>query len=247
MTASELYCRQAGLRPVGMDAEAQTTCVFCGATIAQGEPCSHFRPDDGFTNGPDLCARDRSRDILCGYCVHLKNAELMTKTQNVCITAHDLVPMSKLEHKKWLLLNPPDPPFVVVQSDTKRAHLIWRTPVTVSKELWYVRLGRRQLMVRMPLIREAVQRFSAIAARFADAQPAQKKQQRYPLRSPFTSLGYGLDEMDFWRLRSDVEPYLSKEDVDLIYKLRPGEYWALAVLTTKNEPVNPLEQKNKLK
>ena len=241
MRASELFCRQAGLTPEGIPSKIQTTCVFCGDSIAVGERCSRFRPDKTFMNGTDLCARDTSRDVICGYCVHLTKKTLMLRTQNVCITREHLLPFHKLAHKKWLLQHPPEPPFVVLQSDAKLAHMIWRTPITVSKDLWYVRLGKHQLIVRMPLVHEAFESFESVADRFAASQPKIKRGDAPTrLTSPFSALGYALDDLDFWRIRSDVRPCLSPDDFELIRKLRPGEYWALAILCSKKETVNPL-------
>ena len=192
-------------------------------------------------DGAELCARDTAKDVICGYCVHLTTKKVMQSTQYVCITAEHVLPMRQLAHKKWLLLHPPEPPFVVVQGDTQLAHLIWRTPITESKDLWYVRLGRRQLIVRMPLVREALERFDAIAERFAAVQPPQKKgKDPRRLRSPFASLGYDLDELDLWRIRSDVRRYLTPDDLAMIPRLRPGEYWALAILSANKEATNPL-------
>ena len=75
----------------------------------------------------------------------------MLNTQHVCITREHVLPMRQLAHKKWILLHPPEPPFVILQSDAPLAHMLWRTPVTISKDLWYVRVGKRQLIVRMPV------------------------------------------------------------------------------------------------
>jgi CRISPR type IV-associated protein Csf1 len=193
-------------------------------------------------NGPDLCARDTSRDILCGYCVHLTDKKLMQMTQHACITTEHILPFHKLSHKKWLLMHPPEPPFVVLQSDAKLAHMIWRTPVTISKDSWYVRLGRRQLIVRMPLVRAALECFASVADRFGPTQQG-TKEGAVPTRllSPSAALGYELDDMDFWRIRSDVRPYLSADDLASIHRLRPGEYWALAILCSKKEPTDPLK------
>jgi len=168
----------------------------------------------------------------------------MQKTQHACITRDHILPFHKLTHKKWLLLHPPEPPFVVLQSDAKLAHMVWRTPVTISKDLWYVRLGKRQLIVRMPLVRAALECFASVADRFASVQPQTKKGAAPPrLLSPFATLGYNLDDLDLWRIRSDVRPYLNSNDFDQIHKLRLGEYWALAILCTKKEPTNPVNDR----
>jgi CRISPR type IV-associated protein Csf1 len=232
MTASELVCRQAGLSPQGVMGSTAETCVMCGRLIHPGEHRSTFRPSSSFMDAPELCARDTSAKI-CGYCVHLTAKKLMLKTQLVCITSDRVIPAARLAHKKWLLLNPPELPFVFLQTDTKLSHMIWRTPITVSKDLWYVRLGARQLTVRLPLVKKALEHFKRIAARFEASKPSQT------LRHPFTSLDFELRNLNAWQFRPDVKGYLHVEDFNCIVKLRPGEYWALAILSTRQEPEQP--------
>jgi CRISPR type IV-associated protein Csf1 len=111
--------------------------------------------------------------------------------------------------------------------------MIWRTPITVSQDFWYVRLGGRQLTVRLPLVKKALEHFKRIAQRFQVTIPNRK------LRHPFTSLDFKLRDLNAWRIRSDVAPYLEANDLKLIMKLRPGEYWALAILSTEQEPERP--------
>ena len=59
----------------------------------------------------------------------------------------------------------PEPPFVFLQTDPKLSHIIWRTPITVSQDLWYVRLGGRQLAVTFTkaLVKKALDHFKQVA------------------------------------------------------------------------------------
>ena len=232
MTASELFCRQAGLSPQGAFAGTTETCVLCGEVISPGEARSKFRPLSTFMDAPELCARDRSNKI-CGFCVHLTKKAVILKTQRVCITSKQVIPAAKLAHVKWLLLNPPEPPFVFLQNQTKLSHMIWRTPLTLSRQFWYVRMGPRQLTVRLALIAKALDRFKRIVDRIDEPKANQRFQH------PFNLLDFELRDLNAWRIRRDVAPYLDAGDQELIATLRPGEYWALAILTTKQEPENP--------
>jgi CRISPR type IV-associated protein Csf1 len=233
MTASELVCNQAGLKPLGAIGPTPVSCVTCGRAIRPGEQQSKFNPSSSFTLGPELCARDSS-NFVCGYCVHLTNQDLMLKTQLVCITRSVIIPAARLAHKKWLLLNPPDPPFVFLQTDSQLPHMIWRTPLAVSRDFWYVRLGSRLLTVRLAVVRRALERFEGAIARFVRAS----KPKRVP-RHPFGSLDFELRDPFAWKIRSDIRPFLADGDLDFILGLRPGEYWALAILTSKTELENP--------
>jgi len=64
------------------------------------------------------------------------------------------------------------------------------------------------------------------------------------LRHPFGSLDFELRDLNAWRIRRDVAAYLDLDDLELITSLRPGEYWALAILTTKQEPEYPNSCRN---
>src|SRR6266404_3661058 len=93
--------------------------------------------------------------------------------------------------------------------------------------------GGRQLTVRLPLVKKALDHFKRIADGFEASKPTQK------MRHPFTSLDFELRDLNAWRIRRDVKPYLRVEDFNCIVKLRPGEYWALAILSTRQEPEEP--------
>jgi hypothetical protein len=64
------------------------------------------------------------------------------------------------------------------------------------------------------------------------------------LQHPFNLLDFELRDLTAWRIRRDVASYLDAEDQELIATLRLGEYWALAILTAKQEPENPNECRN---
>ena len=235
MTASELVCRQAGIEPLGSVEQTETVCTMCGRVIHAGEHRSTFRPSSSFMNWGDLFVSTK----VCGFCVHLTNKALMLKTQLVCVTQTEVIPAAKLVHKKWLLLNLPEPPFVFLQTDTKLAHMIWRTPLTVSKELLFVRLGARQLLVRMALVRKATECFAGIADRF-EAKAHPKK----PLRHPFAFLDLELRDLQSWKIRRDVAPMIDAQDAGIITALNPGEYWALAILTSTPKAEKPESKLN---
>jgi CRISPR type IV-associated protein Csf1 len=232
MTASELFCIQAGLSPKGTISSRREICVLCGRLINPGEARSEFRPLPSFMDGPELCARDRSTK-MCGYCVHLTKKAVILKTQRVCITRKKVIPAARNAHVKWLLLNPPEPPFILLQNQTKLSHMIWRTPLTLSRQLWFVRMGPRQLTVRLSLVAKALDRFRCIA----DRVDGLKLNGR--LQHPFNWLDFESRDLNAGRVRRDIAPYLDSEDEELIVNLRPGEYWALAILTTKHEPEDP--------
>lgn len=237
MTASEFVCRQAGLSPKGSIGSTREICVMCGGVIQPGEYRSTCRFSSSFMDYAELCGRGSTK--LCGWCGHMTNKALMLRTQKVCITEKKVLLAAGVAGTKWLLLNPPEPPFLFLQGDTKLSHMIWRTPLTVSQDLWYVRVGARLLTVRLPLVHKAMECFKRIAERFsAETNP------KWPLKHPFTTLDFKVRDVNAWTIRHDVMRHLHSEDLNLIMKLRPGEYWAVAILNTKVEPKTPKAESN---
>jgi CRISPR type IV-associated protein Csf1 len=238
MTASELLCGQLGLKPAGEIESARSVCIMCGVQIKPGQPRTRFRASSSFMDGPELCARNASSNV-CGCCVYLTDKPLMMRIKNVCITRTQMLSAAKLVHKHWLLRNPPQPPFVLVLSDKKSAHLVWKTQVTEDENYWYVRLGERLLTIRMPLVRRALEQFADISRRFEETQRNSGKKPPNSFRHPFTSLDFWLRDLRMGELRYDVEPYLKEEDRRLLVDLRIGELWALGIMTTKQAPEQP--------
>jgi CRISPR type IV-associated protein Csf1 len=79
------------------------------------------------------------------------------------------------------LLSPPEPPFLFVlgtMSKPQFQHLIWRTPFSLSKDLFTVRLGGSLMQIRPRLVHEAVaasqqllEAYRAIDKRFKGSVP----------------------------------------------------------------------------
>ena len=99
-------------------------------------------------------------------------------------------------------------------------------------------MGVRQLTVRLPLVAKALDRFNRIADRSGGLKANRS------FNHPFNLLDFELRNLNAGSIRRDVAPYLDREDEEFIAMLRPGEYWALAILTAKQEPEDPSECQN---
>lgn len=174
--------------------------------------------DKFFLDDAELCAKEKKSKTVCEFRVHSTIKKLMLSTQRVCITKEQVLTAAKLAHRKWLLLHPPEPPFVFLQGDAQLSHMIWRTSVTMSRDLWYMRMSGRLFMVRLPLVRNSLELFARIAKRYEAANP-----KKPPLGRPFGSLDFELRDVAGWRFRGDV--VINAEESALIAKLRPGEFW----------------------
>ena len=153
----------------------------------------------------------------------------MLSTQRACMTEEQVLRAAKLAHREWLLLHPPEPPFVFLQSVTKLLHMIWRTSVPMSRELWYVRMSGSHLWFVCPWCERA--------GTFCAHRNAVRVPPKPPLGHQFGSLDFELHDFAGWRFRGDV--VINAEESALIAKSRPGEFWALAIVTTQQEPEQP--------
>lgn len=255
---SDIALAGGGLSAVGSPWNEDAVCACCGKPIAAGDLAvpSPFGPT--FTDDLSLAARS---GLVCGACAVLLRADALKLFQKAVVTRDGVFPLAKDVHRAWLFLTPPEPPFVAVVSTTRQQHLIWRTPVTVSKDLLIVRLGQRVMRIRRPVLLEAMDwceqaglafhaameaQSAAQAASDPPAVPAAGKRPRKPTKAkaselppphPFVELDREASSLRHGVIRSDMEavpevrPYLAR-----LRALNPGELWALANLVKRNRP-----------
>lgn len=229
--------------------KADTRCACCGKPILKGDLAVRDKDRFGqsFTDGPFLAARGSG--AVCGACSAIMNAKPLMALQHAVITADGAYSIRKDIHRAWFLLTPPAPPYVAVVSDTKQAHLIWKTPPTLDNNLMIVRLGQRLLRIRRPVLMQALHdcqlaadALNALATEKTRGRPAEG------LRHPFVYLGRELDDPRHGLIRSDLEraPAAAPgtpvgQALQRLRQLTIGELWALATLAKRKveEPTQP--------
>jgi CRISPR type IV-associated protein Csf1 len=231
MTASELVVKALKIKTDGPEATETLGCVFCGKTIHPGERYCTWDPGANFTDGPALTHRHDAR-FQCEYCAALY--PVFTKLQRHLITLDGAYPIAKGEHKRWLLETPPEPPFVCVASDTKRAHMIWRTPITRSRDAIFVRISGRLFVVNRPRILAAREICVTLAERTG------RKYCSHPFVTTQVSPGRDSDNtLEFGRFPKYVLDVITEEERKFFVLLSPGDIWALGILTGRQSPVTP--------
>ena len=166
---SRLFREAAGI-PVSRKRAPHTAahedrCVMCAAPISAGEPCLAVTKntfDSAFNNRMDL--RNPRGKYICGDCAELWQQAFLQKYSKAVATRHGVYKLASNEDHAWFVLTPPEPPFVAIQSTTTQQHLIWRAPVTYSKDLVHVRFGDEVLTLRPQRIREALSALSVLEA-----------------------------------------------------------------------------------
>lgn len=248
ISPSEIVSRGLGLQPAeGPLAKRPCQCMACGQPIATGAVAVPWRPPVGtFTDYQYLVDK---QGVLCAWCPAFTAANMMDRTQKMVANCHGAWQLAKDDHRAWLLESPPDPPFVAVVSDQQRQHLVWRAPVTLSKELIGVQVGRRSLWIDR----------TALADRLHDCTESASMMRRLGYQvtpnHPFARLdrdlldaGHGcLNDTALALLAADDSADADHDDTagvrrslrDRLCRLlttTEGELWALAVLAKATPP-----------
>ena len=156
LTSSEVVARAMRLTPDGVESKESGRCALCGKVINEGDLCSPLLLTKAFMD--DIYMAARGSNMICGYCPELKTKVGLQKTGFGAFSIKD----GALPFRKWkdigdTLLNPPEPPFVLTYATVNNQHMAWRAPVNLSKDLFYVRVGLRDLKIRRKFLIEAVE------------------------------------------------------------------------------------------
>lgn len=232
LSSSALYRSAAGLKPA---ASGSTTvdshCVMCAAPLPMGTiatPVDKNTFGSGFNNTLDL--RARTGRYVCGDCEPLWCQDWMQKYSKTFACEAGVFKLASNEHLAGFLANPPEPPFCAIFSTKQQQHMIWRTPVSLSKDYFVVRLDSELLTIRRPLLMEAWRAFrhaESVMASTALTRTGRK------LKPPAAIFSREL-ATPVVGLRSDVEDLLRETGngwvIDVLARLLIGEWWGLGAL-----------------
>jgi hypothetical protein len=235
LRAPELTVKALGLKPDGAPALEPHTCTFCGEPIAVGALCGKLEVGATFMDDAYLTSREKP-GWLCGFCLALKPKRFMDNTQQAFITSSAVFKFGRTENRKWLLENLPEPPFVIVSSDTNSQHMIWKTPVSRSRDVLYLRIGWRMFPIRMPIVRHLVMQMPSIQQR---VESSARKRGKSTLYHPFLSAEPFVADMNFGRIKTNVLAVLNEEERAFLNEFGPGEVWAACVLLSPKKAVEP--------
>lgn len=153
-TSSVVVAGALGVQPDGVAAEVSGTCALCGLPISVGDLNAPLVLGSGFMD--DLSMAGRGSKIVCGFCTPLLTADNLRKTGYGVFSISGVLPFRKWADIAEAISNPPEPPFVMVYATANNQHMAWRAPVSYSKELFYVRVGLRDLKIRKPVLGRAL-------------------------------------------------------------------------------------------
>lgn len=218
--------------PSGTPSRYLLRCCMCGIDIHPGETVVAFSPDAGFTDLTSLS--DPSSASICGPCLGVWNADFTQTYAKSVICREGMFPAAKNDHIAYWLLNPPTPPFLFFISDQQRQHLVWRTPVNYSQEVFQIRFGSKLLTIRRKKLLAAVEACNILSAAASDGSKGTV------LNTPYLLMSRDLDHVKHGIIHPTVLSIVDEQPdlqmhIETINALTAGEIWALtAVLYSKN-------------
>lgn len=242
---SHLAIAALGLAPEGtMACPENSSCAVCGSLIHEGDLVDGLALPDSFTSRAALAHPEGS--YRCGACTAVMTRPEFQMSFSTAIFNRDgYYSIARKENRSWAFLTPPEPPFAICIQNAQQQHVVWRAPVSLSKDILMVRVGEQVIRLRRPALVAA-----RSVALMLNEQLAQSDVKRKPgrpesaefIRSPFTA-DWKLQTVGGGRPASWVSDLVEKGQVqpaDLapLECLNGGEVWALnAVLHPA--PVKP--------
>lgn len=241
ISPSVLVCQGAGLQSEGAhvcDARhVNERCAVCGRPFEQGDVIDELVLPPTFTNHSSLA--NPSGAWRCGACTAvMMRREFQTSASTVLITREGLFPISRKEHRTWLFLTPPDPPFAIAIQNAKNQHTVWRAPITLSRDQMLLRVGEQVLRVRRPHLLAAANEARMLnALRVTVGRPSKET-----VQTPFVndwkmqSSKGGMLKAWVWKILH--EERIARDAISHLLTLNGAEAWALTAVL-HDAPVAP--------
>ena len=217
-SAPRMVARAWGLQPVGLPTEERVQCCLTGEWMEPGEIVHPFDYGCLFTDWRAVIGKSR---MISGWVKAVSSAAVLNKLKRAVITDGEVLSIFSNEEVTSFLMDPPPPPFFVVQVETKRAHVVWRVPMTRDVDYILIRRGAKIYGLRRRVVLSLVSPAKQVCALAEAKEPT----------TPFISANF---EEEHGRIRPDLVDAARKQGLsDVIQQLQllnPIESWALSVL-----------------
>lgn len=241
LTSSVVVARALDVAPLGEPSQKHGLCAFCGLEITPDDRVTDLKKNisKGFMD--DLSLAARGSQMLCGYCTYLKSdTGLKAAGGGYGVFS----PAGVQSFRKWAevaeaLTNPPEPPFVMIYATAQNQHMAWRAPVNLSRDLYYVRVGLKDLKIRRQHLVEAVEHCRILGEALYPPQSTKPGKKTVPVRKtlphPFLELAPDLKDT----LHGVLNPRIFDKEFDglsehlrAVMALTAGEVWGLRFVLT---------------
>jgi CRISPR type IV-associated protein Csf1 len=242
-SATQFICNAFKLETQSLPAPEDGHCAYCAAKFKKGE--DYGGPYVGLRSFMDARSlTNQTPKHVCKHCPAAMAVLPLQYTQRVVVTKNNVFQLLSYEQKAHFLLNPPEPPFYVWQSDAKIQHLSWRAEPTLDKDFIKLRVGNRMFSIQRLLVLEAIEACKAIETHRAESEKRKPDYRKHPfqfLDSELyaTSHGVWLPKVRELALQAGLE-----KEIQLLDTLGYGELWALGPLLQNPNPETPLSPTN---
>ena len=181
-SAPHLACHVAKLAlPPGVASDIDQVCALSGVEVPAGtENLVPWKPKDSFRD--QFFMADRRSRYVTQETSAILTRPFMQRYANSVISTDGWFKFASTNDVAWHLLNPPTPPFVMIFGVTQMQHLLWRAPLSLSRELFFVRLGPRLIRVRHSRVLAAL---NLAEACLNPVNVFAAEQGKSPIRAPF--------------------------------------------------------------
>jgi CRISPR type IV-associated protein Csf1 len=232
ISSSQFACKAAGIAPdpdlPRFDDQDGAVCLFCGTGIAWREPYEKVRFGRGFTDYASLAAP--SSDVGCWGCHQARKTEngMLQVAAKAVYTSDGVLKSHSRVEQAYHLYHPPKGRFLWVNSISQNEHVVWRTPVALSRDRFPVRVGPTLIVVDRPRVFSALDywRRAVKAIQGSDKKYANTQQ---PCESADPDLMYGGSlRLKKWVLGLGLAEVESLRQT--LAQLSVGDGWGLSVL-----------------
>ncbi|MBE7540621.1 MAG: hypothetical protein KJZ92_16515 [Rhodocyclaceae bacterium] len=253
ISPSAIALQALGLQPSGnfkaTAAGPAMRCSMCGVGIEPGSLYDKLDLPESFTN--KLAMAIPGGEHICGACkTVMGEGAFQQSLATAIVSTKGYFPIMKKENRAWAFLDPPESPFFVTIQNAQQQHVVWRAPVSLSREIILVRVGEQVLRLRrqkLKAAREIVLRLDDFRHRISvhdgkARKPKKAAAAQDAAESPFVadwkyqSADGGV--MKQWYRDLVAAGNVPEEEQAVLSSLNAGEVWALQAVLHRT-PVEP--------
>lgn len=247
ITTPQLIVDSLGIAPIGTEkATTPGLCVMCGTGYAIGATVEPFAPGDSFTEYADL--QNPTGSHICGACNATWRKEFMQNYTKSVVCSEGLFPFFSNDAVAYWLLNPPQPPYAMFISTQQLGHIVWKAPVSHSRDLMIVRYNDKILKIRRGHLLESIEAARYLSERLCEAansatQAKGRKKATRDFINPMI-LDRSLERTNHGQFKAEVSDLAANDSIAAssiatLQRATVGETWALAHILYVTHPVKP--------
>jgi CRISPR type IV-associated protein Csf1 len=225
--------------PTAVASDRDERCALTGTVVPAGTAyLVPWKAGSPFRDQYDIV--ERRSGFITQATAAIMPKPFMQKYSKSVICRDGWYGFSSTEDVAWFLLHPPEPPFAMFFGIAQMEHMIWRTPLSLSRDLFFVRLGQRNLRVNRPRVLDVVERSGACVAAVNDWLEGEG---RKPIKQPFMSIARELNSVGSGQITGSVRDAAdagieeAKAFVERFSELSSGDLWALGRINAARDKV----------